>query len=204
MSQQKGMSFKEFRELFQTEEACEAYLFQRRWPEGFVCPKCGGTGCYQLRGRREYVCKYCHRQSSVTVGTVLHRTHLPLTIWFWAIYLVVRDKQGISAVQLSHELVPQTLPECFSILSRQASGTARKSHLGNQREILYRGSRHPGGCLRREYAGYQPHFGEHCFHGIASPELCRNGGQIRRERGGFHRRQKGSAAVCPSELPAGL
>lgn len=71
---------------------------------GFVCPKCGGTGCYQLRGRREYVCKHCHRKSSVTAGTVLHRTHLPLTIWFWAIYLVARDKRGISEVQLSHEL----------------------------------------------------------------------------------------------------
>lgn len=87
MSQQKGMSFEEFRQRFQTEEACEVYLFQRRWTEGFVCPKCGGTGCYQLRGRREYVCKHCHRQSSVTVGTVLHHTHLPLTIWFWTIYL---------------------------------------------------------------------------------------------------------------------
>lgn len=104
MSQQKGISFKEFRERFQTEESCETYLFQQRWPKGFVCPKCGGTGCYQLRGRREYVCKHCHRQSSVTAGTVLHRTHLPLTVWFWAIYLVARDKRGISAVQLSREL----------------------------------------------------------------------------------------------------
>ncbi len=104
MSQQKVISFKEFRQRFQTEEACEAYLFQQRWPEGFVCPKCGGTGCYQLHGRREYVCKQCHRQSSVTAGTVLHHTHLPLTVWFWAIYLVARDKRGISAVQLSREL----------------------------------------------------------------------------------------------------
>ncbi len=104
MSQQKGISFKEFRQRFQTEKACEAYLFQQRWPEGFVCPKCGGTGCYQLHGRREYVCKQCHRQSSVTAGTVLHRTHLPLTVWFWAIYLAARDKRGISAVQLSREL----------------------------------------------------------------------------------------------------
>lgn len=98
------MNFKKFRQQFQTEEACEAYLFQQRWPDGFVCPKCGGNGCYQLHGRREYVCKQCHRQSSVTSGTVLHRTHLPLTVWFWAIYLVARDKRGMSAVQLSREL----------------------------------------------------------------------------------------------------
>ena len=104
MSQQKGMSFKEFRQRFQTEDACEAYLFERRWPDGFVCPKCGGRGCYRLHGRREYVCKQCHRQSSATAGTVLHRTHLPLTVWFWAIYLVARDKRGISAVQLCREL----------------------------------------------------------------------------------------------------
>lgn len=104
MSQQKGLRFKEFRQRFQTEESCEAYLFELRWPEGFVCPKCGEKGCYQLSGRREYVCKHCHRQSSVTAGTVLHRTHLPLTIWFWAIYLMARDKRGISAVQLSREL----------------------------------------------------------------------------------------------------
>ena len=59
MSQEKGMSFKEFRQRLQTEEACEAYLFEQRWPDGFICPKCGGTGCYQLRGRREYACKHC-------------------------------------------------------------------------------------------------------------------------------------------------
>ena len=104
MSQQSGISFKEFRQRFQTEEACETFLFEQRWPEGFVCPKCGGHGCYRLHGRREYVCKRCRRQSSVTAGTVLHHTHLPLTVWFWAIYLIARDKRGISATQLSCEL----------------------------------------------------------------------------------------------------
>ena len=104
MSQQKGLSFKEFRRRFQTEEACESRLFELRWPKGFVCPKCGETGCYHLKGRREYVCKHCHHQSSVTAGTVLHRTHLPLTVWFWAMYLMSRDKRGISALQLSREL----------------------------------------------------------------------------------------------------
>ena len=104
MSQQAEVSFKEFRQRFQAEEACEAFLFEQRWPEGFVCPKCGEKGCYRLHGRREYICKQCRRQSSVTAGTVLHHTHLPLTVWFWAIYLVARDKRGISASQLSREL----------------------------------------------------------------------------------------------------
>lgn len=98
------MNFREFRQRFQTEEACEAYLFEQRWPNDFICPECGGSGCYWLRGRREYICRHCHRQSSVTVGTVLHRPHLLLTAWFWAMYLVARDKRGISAVQLSCEL----------------------------------------------------------------------------------------------------
>lgn len=98
------MSFKEFQQRFQTGESCEEYLYQLRWPAGFACPKCGGAGCYRLRGRREYICRHCHRQSSVTAGTVLHRTHLPLTVWLWAIYLVACDKRGISVVQLSSEL----------------------------------------------------------------------------------------------------
>ena len=104
MSQQTGMSFKEFRQQFQAEESCDAYLFELRWSDWFVCSKCGWHGCYRLYGRYEYVCKQCHRQSSVTAGTVLHRTHLPLTVWFWAIYLVARDKRGISATQLLREL----------------------------------------------------------------------------------------------------
>ena len=48
MSQQKGMNFREFRQRFQTEEACEAYLFEQRWPDGFIYPKCGGSGCYRV------------------------------------------------------------------------------------------------------------------------------------------------------------
>lgn len=104
MSQQKGISFKEFRQRFQTGEACKEYLFQQRWSDGLACPKCGRIGCCHLYGRREYVCKYCRQQSMVTAGTILHCTHLPLTVWFWATYLNARDERGTSAIQLSHEL----------------------------------------------------------------------------------------------------
>ena len=130
MRQHAGISFKEFRQRFQAEEACEYFLFEQRWPEGFVCPKCGGRSCYRLYGRREYVCKQCRRQSSVTVGTVLHRTHLPLTVWFWAIYLVIRDKRGISAPQLSRELeIAYSSAWCLLHRLRSAMGERDKDYV---------------------------------------------------------------------------
>lgn len=104
MAQQSGMRFDKFRQRFQTNESCREYLYQLRWPRGFVCPRCGAAGGYPIKGRSEYSCKHCHKQTSVTAGTVMHRTHLPLTVWFWAMYLVARDKRGISATQLSREL----------------------------------------------------------------------------------------------------
>lgn len=51
-----------------------------------------------------YQCNDCHHQTSVTAGTILHRTHVPLTKWFLAFYFVTHDKRGISAVQLSKTL----------------------------------------------------------------------------------------------------
>ena len=50
--------------------------------------------------RRPSSARRCHRQTSVTAGTVLHRSHLPLTIWFWAAYLMATHSNGISALQL--------------------------------------------------------------------------------------------------------
>ena len=59
---------------------------------------------YPVRGRNAFQCRACRHQTSVTAGTVMHRTHRPLTVWFWAIYLCATDKRGISAVQLSRTL----------------------------------------------------------------------------------------------------
>lgn len=63
--------------------------------EGFVCPKCG-VGCYVLKGQKEYVRKQCHKHSSVTAGTGMHGSHLLLTVWFWAAFLVSRDKRVVT------------------------------------------------------------------------------------------------------------
>jgi len=94
----------EFQERFGTEEACRKYLFASRWPEGFVCPRCGGREVGGETRRHLWICVGCGRQTSITAGTVMHKTHLPLRTWFWAAYLVSTFHPGISAKQLQRQL----------------------------------------------------------------------------------------------------
>jgi len=92
----------EFMEMFSTEEKCEHYLFNLRWPDGFRCAHCGGTKPWR-KGARRIECATCHRETSLTAGTVLHKTRTPLRIWFWAVFLLSRSKQGISACELARQ-----------------------------------------------------------------------------------------------------
>lgn len=94
MTIQGEMSFADFRKRFASEDFCREYLYNLRWPAGFVCPVCGGAGCCHIKGRSWH-------QSS---GTVMNRSKLSLRTWFWAICLVSRDKRGYSATQLTGEL----------------------------------------------------------------------------------------------------
>src|SRR4030067_1802953 len=82
-----------------TEEACPQALAQQRWPEGFRCPRCGHDHGYAITTRHSYECSQCHYQASLTAGTLFHSTNLSLTKWFWAIYLAVSDKGGISPLR---------------------------------------------------------------------------------------------------------
>jgi len=97
-------SLKEFQARFPDDERCRAYLTACRWPEGFRCPHCGAASAFELPRRGLWQCKACDRQTSVTAGTVLHRTRVPLTVWFWATYLVTTHTPGLSAVQLQRQL----------------------------------------------------------------------------------------------------
>ena len=94
----------EFAGRFATEERCIEHLAGLRWPGGFVCAGCGGCQAWRLKVRpRIYECTACHRQESVTAGTVLHRTRTDLAKWFLAAYLMGRDKRGVSAKFLQQE-----------------------------------------------------------------------------------------------------
>src|SRR5512144_2346663 len=95
----------EFQKRFADEAACAAYLRQARWPDGFVCPACGGVRGWDLATKAwTHECAACHKQTSVTAGTAMHGSKLPLTVWFWAAYLMATHSNGISALQLQKQL----------------------------------------------------------------------------------------------------
>src|SRR5215472_8942796 len=98
-------SLTEFEQRFGDEATCAEYLAAIRWPDGFLCPSCGGRKAWRLESKPwTYECAYCSRQTSVTAGTIMHRSKLPLTTWFWATFVMATQPNGISALQLQHEL----------------------------------------------------------------------------------------------------
>ena len=101
----RARSLTEFQKAFPDEASCAAFLFERRWPDGFVCPACGKGRAAALKSRAyTYECSDCGRQTSITAGTALHRTKLPLTVWFWAAHLMSTHSNGMSARQLEDQL----------------------------------------------------------------------------------------------------
>ncbi len=97
-------TLRQFQSDFATEEACKLYLTACRWPDGFSCPRCGHGKAYTLVGLGRQQCGKCRYQVSLTSGTILHRTKIPLTHWFWAAYLMTIDKRGVSALLLQRQL----------------------------------------------------------------------------------------------------
>lgn len=106
------MATKEIREFsligfsrkFSDENDCRERLFHMRWSNGFVCPRCGGTKYYAVSTRRTLECKECKHQTSLTAGTIMHKTRTDLLFWFWIIYLVCTDKRGVSASYISRHI----------------------------------------------------------------------------------------------------
>jgi transposase-like protein len=98
-------TLREFPSRFANEEACQQYLAACRWPDGLVCRRCGSRRAYELVKFRRWQCTGCRHQVSLTAGTVLHNTKTPLTVWFWAAYLMTTDKRGISALLLQRRAI---------------------------------------------------------------------------------------------------
>jgi ribosomal protein L37AE/L43A len=106
---QKGLSEAAFDALYGNEEKCRAAVIVSRWPNGFECPACGGRAYCEVRSRGLFQCNACRRQTSPIAGTIFASTHVPLRLWFRAMYHLTQSKQGISSVELGRRLgVTQT------------------------------------------------------------------------------------------------
>src|SRR5579875_3863416 len=97
-------TFQEFLDWFPDEASCRKYLERLRWPDGFVCPACGSDGKAWRTGRSLLMCAQCGRKTSVTAGTIFHRTRTPLRTWFATVWFVTSQKNGISALGLQRVL----------------------------------------------------------------------------------------------------
>jgi transposase-like protein len=102
------------------EEACKNALFRIRWPGGFSCDRCGCTRYYPISGRDQYECSGCGRQFSITSGTCMHKSRLPLRTWFEAAALYSADRD-ISAAEFARKL-KLTKPTAWLLLKKIKQG----------------------------------------------------------------------------------
>ncbi len=103
---QAGLSLPEFFRRYGTEDRCEQALEAARWPQGFRCPRCQGASSWSRRRGSQLLrlCTGCGYQCSLTAGTILQNTKLPLTIWFLAMQLISSAKNGVAALELRRQL----------------------------------------------------------------------------------------------------
>jgi len=103
MSEDYPRTLLELERRFGSEEACRQYLAALRWPDGWSCPRCAGRRHRSVR-RGLWRCQDCRHEASVTAGTIFQDSHLPLTVWFRAVWQVTSQKSGVSALGLQRVL----------------------------------------------------------------------------------------------------
>lgn len=93
----------EFQDAFPTDRACFEYLCLIKWPDGFICPHCGGGDAWKPK-RLILKCKSCKKDVSVTAGTIFQDRKIPLRLIFYAMWHIVSQKQGANAVGVQRVL----------------------------------------------------------------------------------------------------
>lgn len=107
---------------FHNEEAAYAYVEARIWPEGPVCPHCGGVErISKMQGKSTrigaYKCYQCRKPFTVKIGTIFEASHVPMNVWLQAMYLIAGSKKGISSNQL-HRILGVTLKTAWFMSHR--------------------------------------------------------------------------------------
>ena len=103
---QRGLSMAEFMDRYGSEDQCEEALKASRWPDGFICPRCGTGGhtTFRREGLLYLQCSACRHQCSLIAGTIFEHTKLELKRWFLAMHLLTQSKNNVSALELKRHL----------------------------------------------------------------------------------------------------
>lgn len=170
-------TLQELETLFATEAACRDYLARLRWGPGFMCPACAGTEAWATR-RGLWMCTACGHQASVLAGTIFEGTHTPLTLWFRAIWWVVSQKNGASALGLQRVLGLGSYRTAWTWLHKLRRAMVRpgRDRIAGEVEVdeTLVGGVEPGGGRR--------HLGKKALVVIAAEVRGRGIGRIRMQR----------------------
>lgn len=122
---------------FRTEEECEEFLMKMRWANGFCCPRCDHNEAFKIRTRKLFECKECRMQVSLTAGTIMHKSKLPLLLWFQAIQFLI--KEGVectaSALSLVLEINYRSAQLLLKKIQFASEYTQNRTNLLNKPEI---------------------------------------------------------------------
>lgn len=118
---------------FHDEAAAYKFVEARIWPNGAVCPHCGGTDRNKLMGGKStrigtYKCYDCRKPFTVKIGTIFEASHVKLHLWLQAIFLMASSKKGISSNQL-HRTLGVTLKTAW-FMSHRIREAMRDGNLG--------------------------------------------------------------------------
>ena len=149
--------------IFNDDDKAREHLEALLWPEGPTCPRCGITGdrITKLQGKSTrpgvYKCKDCRKPFSVTVGTVMERSHIPLSKWVMAAQLMASSKKGMSAKQLERMLgtTYETAWFLFHRL-RECAVNPNPSPIGGGNKVVEGDETYVGGKARNKAFGKPP------------------------------------------------
>src|SRR3954453_8767579 len=149
--------------IFHDDTAAREYLESVLWPQGPVCPRCGvmGNRIMKLQGKSTrpgvYNCKDCRKPFSVTIGTVMERSHIPLSKWVLASQLMASSKKSMSAHQL-HRMMDISYEAAWFLFHRlrEAAIDLRPSPLGGENLAVEADETFIGGKARNKAYGPPP------------------------------------------------
>jgi len=150
---------------FQDPDKAREYLEAQRWPDGPVCPHCGNCDQDKITGLKGkahraglYQCAECREQFTVTVGSVMERSKIPLNKWLLAMHLLGASKKGMSAHQL-HRMLGITYQSAWFLCHRvrEAMKPASPSPIGGESKVVESDETFIGGRAKnRAYAKKEP------------------------------------------------